>query len=133
MNDCIFCKIANGEIPSNKVYENEFVCAFLDLNPDSDGHTLIVPKKHIKDINDIDENSLLEIYRASLEVKKLLEEKLNCDGMIYQQNNGTAQEVKHFHLHLKPFYKDNQTMILNKVTDKIKDPNEIYEIIKEQQ
>ena len=68
--DCIFCKIANSEIPSFKIYEDDVVYAFLDANPDSDGHTLIVPKKHFTDLDDIDLDTLKSINKASKKIKK---------------------------------------------------------------
>lgn len=128
--DCLFCKIINGEIPCYKIYENEFVLAFLDINPDSDGHTLIIPKTHYTDIDDIDTNTLTEIFKAAKIVKKLLEEKLNPDGMSLLQNNGSVQEVKHFHLHLKPQYKDKVSLEIIKHNEYIKDVKEIYELFK---
>ena len=127
--DCLFCKIINGDIPSYKVYENEYVFAFLDINPDTDGHTLIIPKKHYKDIEDIDETTLLEIFKAAKTIKKLLEEKLNCDGITLMQNNGDVQEVKHFHLHLKPYYKNKITLNITKNNELIKEAKEVFEII----
>lgn len=129
--DCLFCKIANGEIPCYKVYEDEKTLAFLDVNPDSDGHTLIIPKKHFTDLDDIDIETLKYINNASKKVKKLLEEKLNCTGLSLLQNNGSAQEVKHYHMHLKPYYKGIKTIELIKYPENIKDPKEIYEILKE--
>ena len=129
--DCLFCKIINGEIPSLKVYEDDNVFAFLDINPDCDGHTLIVPKKHFTDLDDIDFNTLTSINIASKKIKKMLEEKLNCDGLTLIQNNGAVQEVKHYHLHLKPYYKDRKSNELIKHKEFIKDSNEIYEILKE--
>ena len=73
--DCIFCKIIKGDIPSYTIYENEYVKCFLDVNPNSIGHTLIIPKKHFKDIYDIDTLYLNEINKASKEVIKILDEK----------------------------------------------------------
>lgn len=131
MTDCLFCKIANGEIPSMKVYEDDVVLAFLDINPDSDGHTLIIPKKHYKDINDIDENVLSHIYKVSKKIMNMLEEKLDTDGFILQQNNGNVQEVKHYHLHIKPYYDSVKSIEVIKHGENIKDPKEIYEILKE--
>ena len=120
--NCIFCKIINGEIPSYKIYEDEVVFAFLDINPDSNGHTLIIPKKHYLDLTEIDNETLLHIMDTARKLKKLLEEKLNIDGLTLIQNNGDIQEVKHFHLHLKPYYKEKQQII---------DVKEIYEKIKD--
>ena len=118
--DCLFCKIINKEIPSYKIYEDEIVYAFLDINPDSVGHTLIVPKKHYLDLNDIDINTLKHIMNIAKLLKKRIEEKLNCDGLTLIQNNGEIQEIKHFHLHLKPFY----------INKKDKTLEEVYELLK---
>lgn len=111
----IFCKIVNGEIPCYKIYEDEVVLAFLDVNPDSNGHTLIIPKKHYQDLTDIDENTLNHILKVAKNIKSLLEEKLECDGVTLVQNNGFIQEVKHFHLHLKPFYRQSKKLSLEEV------------------
>lgn len=118
--DCIFCKIINGDIPSYKIYEDDLVLAFLDINPDSNGHTLIIPKKHYKDLVEIDNETLIHIFDIARLLKKELEEKLNIDGLTLIQNNGDIQEVKHFHLHLKPFYN-------NKIDMKVE---EVYNILK---
>ena len=106
--DCIFCKIIKGDIPSYVLYENEYVKCFLDVNPISNGHTLIIPKMHFKDINDIDEKYLLEVNIAAKKIVKLLDEKLSPNGFKLQQNNGNIQEVKHYHLHVIPSYINNQ-------------------------
>ena len=120
-NDCLFCKIVSGDIPSYKIYEDEIVIAFLDINPDSNGHTLIIPKKHYLDMDDIPLDTLNHIFKVAKELKVKLDSKLNTDGLTFVQNNGAIQEVKHFHLHLKPYYKDNE---LNNV-------EEIYNILKD--
>lgn len=109
--DCLFCKIINGDINSYTVYEDEIVKVFLDINPDSNGHTLIIPKKHYTDLDDIDIDTLKHIMETAKKMKKLLEEKLNCDGVTLIQNNGDVQEIKHYHLHLKPFYKNKMGII----------------------
>ena len=119
--DCIFCKIVNGDIPSYTIYEDDIVKCFLDINPDANGHTLIISKKHFKDINDIDNETLISIFDTARKIKSLLEEKLNIDGLTLIQNNGEIQEVKHYHLHLKPYYKENQ---------ELKNVEEIYNILK---
>ena len=110
MNDCIFCKIINKEIPCYNIYEDDLVLAFLDINPDSDGHTLIVPKNHYKDINDIPSDILLHIYDTAKNIMKKLEDKLKCDGFTLLQINGSVQEVKHYHLHIKPCYDNNESI-----------------------
>ena len=131
MEDCIFCKIINGDIPCMKVYEDDVCLAYLDINPDSDGHTLIIPKKHYKDIYDIPNDTLSHIYDISKKIMDMLKEKLECDGFTLLQNNGSIQEVKHYHLHIKPYYNDKKSIELIKNKDLIKDPKDIYEIIKE--
>lgn len=113
--DCLFCKIIAGEIPCYKVFENEYVLAFLDIEPKAMGHTLIIPKKHFKDLDDIDENTLKEIFNAAKTIKKVLEEKLSCSGLSLIQNNGDLQEVKHFHLHLIPNYQENSEKTLEEI------------------
>ncbi len=113
--DCLFCKIIKGEIPSMKIYEDDILIAFLDINPLAVGHTLIVPKKHYKDITDIDNTTLVHIIDVAKMLKEKLENNLKCNGISLIQNNGDAQEIKHFHLHLKPFYKNNKNMELKKV------------------
>lgn len=130
--DCIFCKIINGDIPCLKIYEDELVLAFLDINPDSDGHTLIIPKKHFTDLDDINLETLTRINKVSKEIKKLLEEKLGCEGISLLQNNGFVQEVKHYHLHLKPYYKDKKSIEVIKHSEFINDPKKVYETLKEE-
>ncbi len=105
--NCIFCKIINGEIPCYKLYEDDTILAFLDINPDSNGHTLLIPKKHYTDIMDIDNETLMHIFDVAREIKTKLENKLHCDGITFIQNNGDVQEVKHYHLHIKPYYNKN--------------------------
>lgn len=109
--NCIFCKIIEGEIPSYTIYEDEIVKVFLDVNPNSNGHTLIIPKKHYQDLFDIDDNTLIHIMKIAKKIKALLEKKLHIDGITLIQNNGDVQEVKHYHLHLKPYYNEKQELI----------------------
>lgn len=119
MKDCIFCRISNKDIPSKILYEDDIVISFLDVNPDTNGHTLIIPKKHYKDLDDIDEKTLSHILNVAKNIKNLLYEKLYCDGLTLIQNNGECQEIKHFHLHLKPYYKNSQKLSVDEVYKKI--------------
>ena len=120
--NCIFCKIINKEIPSYTVYEDEIVKVFLDINPDSNGHLLIIPKKHILDISEMDNNTWKSILEITKKMKILLEEKLHIDGLTLIQNNGIVQEVKHFHLHLKPYYKERQNLLpIEDIYNKLKE------------
>lgn len=107
----IFCKIIDGEIPSYKIFEDDKVIVILDVNPDVNGHSLIIPKKHYKDLYDIEENDLTYILNVAKKIGPMLEEKLNADGITLIQNNGLYQEVKHFHLHVKPQYKNKQELL----------------------
>lgn len=109
--NCIFCEIIEGKIPSYTLYEDEMVKVFLDVHPDSNGHTLIIPKKHYQDLFDIPNDTLIHILEVARKISNLLKEKLNCNGMTLIQNNGDVQEVKHFHLHLKPYYLEKQELI----------------------
>jgi len=127
--DCIFCKIISGEIPSNTLYEDEIVKVFLDITPNTNGHCLIVPKKHFVNLVDIDLETLNHIYKVAKEMYGILKEKLNCQGLTLIQNNDYGQEVKHYHLHLMPRYEND---LLNHDYNKemLKDIKEIFKIIK---
>ena len=101
--DCLFCKIINGEIPSEKVYEDEYVYAFNDISPTTPVHVLIVPKKHISTINDIEENDAELIGRIYLAVKNIAQEKgIAEDGyrVVTNCNQMAGQTVFHIHFHL---------------------------------
>ncbi|MDD3386719.1 MAG: HIT family protein [Candidatus Pacebacteria bacterium] len=104
MEDCIFCKIISGEIPSYKIYEDDFVFAFLDINPTSLGHTLVVPKKHNKDVFDIEEEYLKRTILISKKIAKKMKEVLDCDGVNVYNNSGASagQIIFHFHIHVIP-------------------------------
>lgn len=118
----IFCKIINNEIPSSTIYEDDIVKVILDVNPKSTGHTLIIPKEHYKDLDDIDIELLTKILKKAKDIKKLLEIKLNPESIILVQNNGEAEKIKHFHLHLIPAY----TIIPDKTVE------EMYKLITEE-
>lgn len=117
--DCIFCKIIKGEIPSYTLYEDEIVKVFLDVDPKANGHTLIIPKKHYQDINDIDKETYCHIFEVAKKIKKQLEDKLRIEGVTFVQNNGISQEVKHYHLHLIPNYTTNELISVEEVYKKI--------------
>jgi len=105
-NDCIFCAIAAGEIPSFKVYEDDLVLAYLDINPFSQGHTLVIPKTHSECLLDTDEATLAAVVARVKKVAAHLKFALPCDGFNILQNNGEAagQTVKHLHFHIVPRY-----------------------------
>ena len=118
--ECLFCKINKEEIPSYTIYEDEIVRVFLDINPKHNGHTLIIPKKHYKDIEDIDMDTLSHIMKIEKKMYQLLNDKLNPDGIILTQNNGIAQDIKHYHLHLIPVYKNEIEESVQEVFNRIK-------------
>lgn len=105
-NNCIFCAIAEGEIPSFKVYEDEMVVAYLDINPFTEGHTLVIPKTHSEGLLDTDDATLATIIARVKKVAAHLKTALPCDGFNILQNNGEAagQTVKHVHFHIVPRY-----------------------------
>lgn len=105
--DCIFCKIIKGEINSYTIYEDDIVKVILDVNPVTNGHALVLPKKHYENLLDIDEKTLSHIHRVARDLYKVYKEKLGCDGFTLTQNNGYGQEIKHYHLHLIPRYKND--------------------------
>ncbi len=109
--DCIFCKIINGDIPSYTLFEDDEIKVFLDVNPLANGHALIVPKKHYTDLFDIPNDLLIHIMEIAKKMDKLFKEKLGSEGLTLIQNNGLPQEVKHFHLHLKPAYSSKQELV----------------------
>lgn len=111
MNECIFCKIINGEIASKTVYEDEIVKVFMDVNPDDNGHMLIVPKKHITDFTELDDETAKHINNIIKDLKVKIEDKLNPDGIRFVNNYGCYQLVKHYHLHMIPCYEPKQPII----------------------
>ncbi len=104
MKDCLFCNIIKGEQASYTLYEDDDLKVIMDAFPNSPGHTLIISKEHYKDLDDIDIELLTKILKKAKDIKKLLETKLNPESIILVQNNGEAEKIKHFHLHLIPTY-----------------------------
>lgn len=104
MSDCIFCKIIKGDIPCHKVFENDKVLAFLDVNPLNEGHTLVVPKGHYETIFDMNEELSGEIMQVVWKISNVLKKQLEPDGLNLLQNNGApaGQAVPHFHFHIIP-------------------------------
>jgi len=113
MGDCIFCKIIQGEIPATKVYEDEKVLAFMDINPLNDGHTLIVPKRHAETIFEIDPQDLIATIKVAQRLAIAIKKALDSDGMIVVQLNNKAagQMVPHLHIHLIPRWENDGLQI----------------------
>ncbi len=105
-NNCVFCAIAEGEIPCFKVYEDDFVLAYLDINPFSKGHTLVIPKAHTTGLLDTGDEMLAKIIASVKKVAAHLKATLPCEGFNILQNNGAVagQTVMHVHFHIVPRY-----------------------------
>ena len=107
---CIFCKIAVGEIPSYKVYEDDVCLAFLDLSQSNLGHTLVIPKKHIENIFELDEEISKDLFASVTKTAKILKEKLGFTAANLLNNNGekAGQVVNHYHIHIIPRYGNDE-------------------------
>ena len=129
MNDCIFCKIINNELPSKTIYEDELIKIIMNINPATDGHLLVIPKKHLVNLWDTDNDTIthsLDVVREK--IYPLLKEKLNCEGLTLAQNTELGQEIKHYHIHLIPRYLNDDADY--KYSKDIKDIEEIYSLLK---
>lgn len=105
-DSCIFCKLANGDIPTNTVYEDENFRVILDLSPATKGHALILPKNHYKNLYELPEETAADVMKLAKKMAVMMTEKLHADGFNLVQNNNevAGQTVFHFHLHLIPRY-----------------------------
>ncbi|MBE5882218.1 MAG: HIT family protein [Lachnospiraceae bacterium] len=108
-DNCIFCKIANGEIPSKTLYEDEDFRVILDLGPATKGHALILPKDHFANLYELPDETAAKVMQLAKKMATQMTEKLVCDGFNLVQNNGevAGQTVFHFHLHLIPRYEND--------------------------
>lgn len=105
MNNCIFCKIVNGEVPSYKIYEDENVMAILDISQATKGHTLVLSKKHYKNLYDIDEKLAGDIFRVVPKIANAIKTAFNPIGLnVLVNTEKPLQAVFHFHLHIIPRY-----------------------------
>lgn len=125
-NNCIFCKIAAGEIPSATLYEDDDFRVILDIEPASKGHALIIPKEHYANLYELDDKLAAKAMVLAKKIITKLTDILECDGYNVLQNNGPAagQTVFHFHMHLVPRYKNDNVKIgwkLGKLTDNVKE------------
>ena len=135
-DDCIFCKLANGEIPTATLYEDNDFRVILDLGPASKGHALILPKEHYDNLYELDDETASKVLVLAKKMITRMTKVLGCDGYNLVQNNGEAagQTVHHFHLHLIPRYKDDQVGLgwnMGKLTDEDKEEilTKFYETI----
>jgi histidine triad (HIT) family protein len=107
MNNCLFCKIVNNQIPCHKVYDDENVLAFLDIDPLAKGHIVVIPKKHAENILDLDDENLVNLFLAIKKITQHLKNKLNPDGFNIGINmrKYAGQAVEHLHAHILPRFK----------------------------
>lgn len=132
MEDCIFCKIVNGEIPSFKVYEDDTVFAFLDINPLSRGHVLVLSKEHYENILEVPEDTYAHMAKMTKKISDKVQEVYKPEGILVNQNNGkrAGQQIMHIHIHVKPIYKD--TMVFSEANHRKKfDDQKMKKIQKE--
>ncbi len=108
-DNCIFCKIIAGKIPSHTIYEDEEFKVILDVGPATKGHALILPKDHYANLYELPENKAMDVMRLAKKMMTVMTDKLHCDGFNIVQNNGevAGQTVFHFHMHLIPRYKND--------------------------
>jgi histidine triad (HIT) family protein len=107
--DCIFCMVLRGEIPSEQIYEDEHAVAVLDINPWTRGHAVVFPRKHAKDLFEIEDDELQHVAVAAKRVAAKVRDTLDCDGVNLLQSNGRAawQTIFHLHVHVIPRYDDD--------------------------
>ncbi len=107
--DCIFCKIANGEIPSKTLYEDERFRVILDMGPAAKGHALVLPKEHFANLYELPEDWCRDAFALAKRMAGQMTKSLSCDGFNLVQNNGevAGQTVFHFHIHMIPRYHDD--------------------------
>lgn len=113
MNECIFCKIITGVIPSTIIYEDELFKAIMDISPAAKGHVIILPKRHSADLLELDEETASKALLVAKKIAVAMKEELSCDGINMLQNNGEAagQTVFHYHIHLIPRFKNDEVRI----------------------
>ena len=118
---CQFCNLANGREAANIVYQTNYISCFLDIDPINDGHTLIVPKKHALDTEELDHKTRLDVMNAIVLLSKSIKKIYQPDGITIMQNGGSFNDVNHYHMHVFPRYKndgfgwiDKTTLVKNK-------------------
>lgn len=118
-DNCIFCKLANGDIPTRSIYEDEDFNVILDMGPATKGHALILPKNHSANLYELPDEEAGKVMKLAKKLATEMTDKLGCDGFNLVQNNGetAGQTVFHFHLHLIPRYKDDNQHIVWKPTE----------------
>lgn len=133
-SECIFCKIVKKEIQAKILLENDFAMAFLDVNPISNGHLIVIPKSHINNLMCCDNDEILyEVIKMTRQVAKILDlSKLQPWGMNYLSNQGpiAGQVIYHWHIHVIPKYSKNEGLIINSRPVDLEDLNDVLDILK---
>lgn len=131
MSDCLFCKIINGDIPSLKVYEDEYVYAFMDIMPLTKGHTLLIPKTHCQDLFEMPEEVAANLYKVAPKIANAIKATFNPIGMNTVNNNGAAagQSVFHYHLHFIPRYDETDGLKMEWNSRQAEFPTEVLQTI----
>ena len=128
MNDCIFCKIINNELPSRTVYEDELIKIIMNINPTTNGHLLVLPKEHYENIMDIKEEIITHSFKVIRDrIYPGLKKTLHCKGLTISENNELGQEIKHFHIHLTPRY-ENDLLDFNYNKEMLMDLDEVFNL-----
>ncbi len=122
MDNCIFCKILKGEIPSRRLYEDDKVVVIMDVNPKVDGHSLVIPKEHVVDFKEVNDELLTHMFSVARLMTDKLMTKLDASAITLGINYGDSQMVKHLHLHLLPNFEVKEASM---------DIEEVYNILKE--
>lgn len=119
MPDCLFCKIANGTIPAEKVYEDNAVFAFLDIEPKAPGHTIVIPKAHAENILNLSQDAIGPFFTGVKKITGIVEKALRPDGFTLGINHGKAagQAIDHLHFHIIPRWRDDGGRSLHAVVN----------------
>lgn len=114
--NCVFCRINNNEIPSATIYEDEDFKVIMDISPAAKGHAIMIAKRHIANIFELDEKTAGAAFNLASKIAKAIKDELHCDGINILQNNGEAagQTVFHFHIHIIPRYKNDTVLFTYK-------------------
>ena len=110
MSECIFCKIVEKSLDAQIIYEDDKIMAFLDINPATEGHSLVIPKKHYENLFDVDTQLASYLFEKTIIIARSVKEAMQCDGINLVQSSGKAamQTIFHFHIHIIPRYKSDK-------------------------
>jgi histidine triad (HIT) family protein len=129
--DCIFCKVLGGDLPSERIYEDEHTVAVMDINPWTRGHAVVIPRKHAENLFEIEDDELEHVAVAAKRVATAMRDRLDCDGVNLLQSNGAAawQTIFHLHFHVIPRYEDDPLELPTR--PKQASPEELAEVARE--